>query len=627
MMAMFRCRISRPIRPIGDAPARTGAPATAAALPASRRTWRILAPAMLSVLPLMQSSATPALAEYHVHRGDVLEISILGSPELHRRIMIDDDGRIDFPVVGEIRVAGLSLSQLRQKLRERLAVHHSFHDPDVTVDVAQYRPIYITDGVAKPGAYPYRPGMTVRDAIALAGGYGRNMPLDGINAHGQYDASLIEFVRLQIGVSRLQAELAGRTDIDLKNLQTDGVTPSVLAKFIDIEAQQLKTDQDDYDNQKIYLSRMIKETQDQISALLAEQAELQRALMQQQRDAARIRGLFHQSLVQISRVEDEDRAVSRSETQLFELKARTAKARRSLEEYTRALQKLADQRKIEVMQRLEKALGELAAVRIQLTTAGARVRYIEAEQPQGFAGDSTARHLVIFRDEHGDQQRIAADENTNLMPGDAVEVTASGALPHLANRTGSHTLAPGPNPAVSASGREQLRDGNLLNATAHAALPPVPIAAVTNKNDAIAAPKPPAEPARRVPSQAPDKSASAAAPLQHSASRITGAVSAPPSAVAPSAGERATGHRLRTAGDMKIIEGDLASARLFYRRAAETGDARAALDLGNSFNPHFLARLGVLGMRGNAVMAARWYRRARMLGDPDAERALRTLSQ
>jgi TPR repeat protein len=76
---------------------------------------------------------------------------------------------------------------------------------------------------------------------------------------------------------------------------------------------------------------------------------------------------------------------------------------------------------------------------------------------------------------------------------------------------------------------------------------------------------------------------------------------------------------------MKIIEGDLASARLFYERAAKAGDAQAALDLGNSFNPGFLSRLGVFGMRGNAVVAARWYRRARALGNPDAERALRTL--
>ena len=73
---------------------------------------------------------------------------------------------------------------------------------------------------------------------------------------------------------------------------------------------------------------------------------------------------------------------------------------------------------------------------------------------------------------------------------------------------------------------------------------------------------------------------------------------------------------------MKILEGDVASARLFYERAADAGDARAALDLDNSFNPAFLDRLGVLG---NVVVAALWYRKSRMFGSPGAEKALHTL--
>ncbi len=91
--------------------------------------------------------------------------------------------------------------------------------------------------------------------------------------------------------------------------------------------------------------------------------------------------------------------------------------------------------------------------------------------------------------------------------------------------------------------------------------------------------------------------------------------------------DRSLGKSLRQAGDVKILEGDVASARLFYERAADAGDARAALDLGNSFNPAFLDRLGVLGMRGNVVVAALWYRKARMLGSPDAEKALHALSR
>src|SRR5579875_2514617 len=94
---------------------------------------------------------------------------------------------------------------------------------------------------------------------------------------------------------------------------------------------------------------------------------------------------------------------------------------------------------------------------------------------------------------------------------------------------------------------------------------------------------------------------------------------------ARTAADRSERKRLREAGDMRVLEGDIASARLFYERAAAAGDARAALALGNSFNPAFLRRLGVLGMEGDAAIAARWYRRARALGDPDAEKALKTL--
>jgi hypothetical protein len=99
---------------------------------------------------------------------------------------------------------------------------------------------------------------------------------------------------------------------------------------------------------------------------------------------------------------------------------------------------------------------------------------------------------------------------------------------------------------------------------------------------------------------------------------------APPTP-AQSAAQRRAGEGLRQAGDMRIVEGDIASARLFYERAADAGDAQAALDLGNSFNPALLKRLGVLGMQGDVAAAARWYRRARILGDPDARQALQTL--
>jgi hypothetical protein len=150
-------------------------------------------------------------------------------------------------------------------------------------------------------------------------------------------------------------------------------------------------------------------------------------------------------------------------------------------------------------------------------------------------------------------------------------------------------------------------------------------------------PKPAATAGYAAPSRGPGARTASAALLQPqpSAPRAGGAISsmipphvvarAAPPVAAPSAEDRATGKTLREAGDVRMLQGDIASARLFYKRAADIGDARAALDLGNSFNPAFLESLGVLGMRGDTVVAARWYRLARLLGDLDAEKALKTL--
>lgn len=73
------------------------------------------------------------------------------------------------------------------------------------------------------------------------------------------------------------------------------------------------------------------------------------------------------------------------------------------------------------------------------------------------------------------------------------------------------------------------------------------------------------------------------------------------------------------------MQGDVASARLFYERAADAGDARAALLLGGTYDPAFLEQLGAQGMRGDAAQAAAWYRRARELGDAEAAERLKAM--
>jgi TPR repeat protein len=75
-------------------------------------------------------------------------------------------------------------------------------------------------------------------------------------------------------------------------------------------------------------------------------------------------------------------------------------------------------------------------------------------------------------------------------------------------------------------------------------------------------------------------------------------------------------------GDALFGTGDVVSARLFYERAANAGDGRAALRVGTTFDPAFLGRDALRGVHGDPAEARYWYKRARDLGEPEAERRL-----
>jgi hypothetical protein len=84
---------------------------------------------------------------------------------------------------------------------------------------------------------------------------------------------------------------------------------------------------------------------------------------------------------------------------------------------------------------------------------------------------------------------------------------------------------------------------------------------------------------------------------------------------------------LVTRGDAFVRMRDITSARLFYERAAEAGDGQAASRMGATFDPAFLERAGIPGAKPDEQQAVSWYRRARELGDAEADRLLKTLDQ
>ena len=124
--------------------------------------------ASLTALISLLFAASPARADYAPQRGDVLEIDVSGAPVLNRRFTVNGDGRIVYPVVGEVEVADHPLAELKRHLQDMLASRNIVRHPDVIISVAEYGPVYVSGDVLRPGEFRYQPEMTVGNAVALA---------------------------------------------------------------------------------------------------------------------------------------------------------------------------------------------------------------------------------------------------------------------------------------------------------------------------------------------------------------------------------------------------------------------------------------------------------------------------
>eukprot|EP01037_Dinobryon_pediforme_P016819 gene16819-17000_t len=101
--------------------------------------------------------------------GDKIKVTVFGEDRLSGEFEIDPAGFVSLPLAGTVKAAGLSKQQLEQALAKKFKSEY-LRDPKVTVDVSSFKPFYILGEVGKPGEYPFKGGLNLMSAIALAGG-------------------------------------------------------------------------------------------------------------------------------------------------------------------------------------------------------------------------------------------------------------------------------------------------------------------------------------------------------------------------------------------------------------------------------------------------------------------------
>lgn len=115
--------------------------------------------------------AAPFLSSaYRLGVGDIISIRVYGEDDMNRdKLRISDNGVIAFPF-GDLVALNLTTSELAKRIEDGLR-DRFLKNPSVSVTMEQYRNFYIYGQVEQPGGYPFQPGLTLRKAVSLAGGF------------------------------------------------------------------------------------------------------------------------------------------------------------------------------------------------------------------------------------------------------------------------------------------------------------------------------------------------------------------------------------------------------------------------------------------------------------------------
>lgn len=109
-------------------------------------------------------------SNYLLGSGDKISIQVFNEEDLNLEVTLSDAGTISYPFLGEIKVAGQTISQLEEAIVAGLKGDYLV-DPKVNISVIGYRQFYMNGEVKSPGGYAFQPGLTLDKAVALAGGF------------------------------------------------------------------------------------------------------------------------------------------------------------------------------------------------------------------------------------------------------------------------------------------------------------------------------------------------------------------------------------------------------------------------------------------------------------------------
>jgi polysaccharide biosynthesis/export protein ExoF len=344
--------------------------------------------------------------------------------DLNGQYTVAPDGTLALPLSGPINAAGRTPVDVADDIAVALGSRVlSRGEVQVTVDIVQFRPVYVLGAVRSPGAYPYTPGLTVLQAIGLAGGMPQVAPAwqrnerSALSSLGSYEVLNLALMRALATEARLLAEREGSSTIEtppeLENAAMGRAMMDREREIFDARAAALESAVAQLDSLETILRRQIDQMAEQVAL-----RERQRDLADE--ELANIADLVERGLTVAARLTELESRVADQEIRLLELATARLNAEQRLNEARRERLDLVNMRARDTAERLLEVQSEIESLRIRMRTEAAL--YAEATQYEDGYMRTEGLGAPTFELTRGGTAPVVVTRTDLLQPGDVLEL-------------------------------------------------------------------------------------------------------------------------------------------------------------------------------------------------------------
>ncbi|KAA0691420.1 sugar ABC transporter substrate-binding protein [Neorhizobium sp. P12A] len=340
-------------------------------------------------------------------------------------------GSISLPFIGEMSAGGKTPGEVADAIGLSLQKQFGLRDrPSASVELSQYRPIYLSGDVQNPGEYPYIPNLTVIKALSLGGGLrradaGQRFARDFISAKGDAAVYMAERGRLLMRRARLQAEMSGKDQIEMpQQLQSLPQAADMLAS----EAALMQSREKRLKLQTQALEDLKNLLQSEVETLAKKSDTQNHQLDLAKEDRDKVEDLAERGLALSARKLTAEQRAADLEAALLDIDTNSLKAKQDISKANQDEITLRNDWDNQLAQEMQDTDTQLESLQLKLSTSQALMQEAVAQSADasnlGADGKGVNIEYSIVREQDGQTKEIPAQENTEVLPGDLIKASS-----------------------------------------------------------------------------------------------------------------------------------------------------------------------------------------------------------